>query len=643
MPLFDFLKPKQAELEPTQTAKQHQGLAANAVLNHAATTGDDTAQKEHGQLTQDAPPHPSAMRTVKGALSNLFSGLVHKAEGAAVEALPFVLNPGAELGRRAAEKLLGPGSAPAGDQGHHLAPAAATPAAAPASKDNTADVKTQQFSQHGLPVTPQAWAMQDSIDNGKMHDIQKAVQAEVDKGKLPKTAAEQAVVDRYIQMANRTKGSTMMLEVLPTEMAFATNAPMDAQGHQLGEGGKMGDFRVGAEVAQTRQIAKAVANASAAKEGLDPESDAAKAKMFAMLVPYNNGGENIAMHDAIPQDAVKNLHNLLGKVDKNVNTVATGYSQGGGAVLEYAHKYGGTDGLDKVVAMAPMGGADRLGASGTFSGTMKKDHDPKDKGVDVLSLMNAGDPAQHIYDPLRDRPLLHTARNLMVDKAGEAASSTIGNILHAAMPGPMAAFDGAKSVLAADGYKLAKNGVESGLKANGQPEAAQTVEELAPLIPMMQKEKPSGGDILSIAPSMGNFVLGGGLHNDLKDGTGWLGQKTEQASSVLRVAETIAMPFGGHLLSDTTKLAGQKLEGTAAGMHYEDGALHGAPDDHHFDKGTYGYPMEKAFPLLQTFLGGGQAAADPKVKLLQDQIAKNHGQDYGRRGDWDFTRASDSK
>jgi len=171
---------------------------------------------------------------------------------------------------------------------------------------------------------------------------------QVKAGKLPKEQLEQAAIDNYIKMANETKGSSFILEVMPTEMQWSTGGAVDKAGGNTG----IGDYRVGGDVAQTRRIAESVSDTIAKKSGQNPDSadpeqiKKAKAQVFALMVPYNNGAENIAAHDAKPMDAVENLHNMLGKLDKNVNTVATGYSQGGGAVLEYAHKYGGQDGLD---------------------------------------------------------------------------------------------------------------------------------------------------------------------------------------------------------------------------------------------------------------------------------------------------------
>lgn len=647
MPLFDFLKPKhtqpqQAAPESHATAtpaSQGAGLSANALLNKIGLGGGDTAQQEHAKLTGEGHPPPTGSG-LKSALGDLYDSFAHKAQQVTQSLAPAAAAVGGALGTEVAQRVLGQSAkAPAAAALEHAvapaskpeqsAPAAPSPAPAPAGKDNFDDAKTQQFSQHGLPVTPKAWAMQDSLDGGKMHGIYDAVQAEVKSGKLPNGAAEQAVVDRYIQLANQTKGSTMMLEVLPTELESSLNAPVDAQGRTIGAGAGVGQFKSGPDVAQTRQIAKAVAASVATQQGLDPNSKEAKAQMFAMLIPYNNGGENIAFHDAVPNDAVENLHSTLGKLDKGVNSIATGYSQGGAGVLEYAHKYGGTDGLDKVVALAPMGGADRHGANGTFSGVMKSDR-KDDSGVDVLALMNAADPAQHIYDPLRDDPKARARR----DDAVASVPRAIGNTLHNALPGPVAgALDRFGAYLQSPaGLHQAEHLVETGLNKIGQPGLADKVEQAAPLIDLAVKEKPRLGDIGTLAYSMGNFLAHGGLHNSIKEGTGWLGQKLELIAPALGVA-------GGPLVGSAVERAGAKLESASASLVTEDGNLHGPPGDKQFDKGTLGYPIEKAAPLLQTFMGGSQLDAnDPKVRELQTQIASHRGQTYARRGDWTFTR-----
>ncbi len=648
MALFDFLKPKHKEAPAAPDshasatpASQGLGLSANALLNKIGLTGSTTAHDEHAKISGGGG-HLPTVAGVKGALGDLYDSFAHKAQQVTHAVAPVAAAAlGGALGTGVASRILGPSTqAPAAAAlDHAVAPAtkpeqssppaaqANTPAAA--GKDNFDDPKTQQFSQHGLPVTPKAWSMQDSLDGGKMHDIYNAVQAEVASGKLPKGASEQAVVDRYIQLANQTKGSTMMLEVLPTELESKLNAPVDAKGQKIGDGAGVGEFKSGPDVAQTRQIAKAVAASVATQQGLDPSSKEAQAKMFAMLIPYNNGGENIALHDAVPNDAVDTLHSTLGKLDKGVNSIATGYSQGGAGVLEYAHKYGGSDGLDKVVALAPMGGADRFGATGTFSGVMKSDK-KGDAGVDVLALMNAADPAQHIFDPLRDDPVARAKR----DDAVTSVPRSIGNTIHNALPGPIAgALDRFGSFLKSPaGLHKAEHLLEAGLNKIGAPGLANKIEDAAPLIDLAVKEKPRLGDIGTLAYSMGNFLEHGGIHNSIKDGTGWLGQKLETIAPALSIA-------GGPLLGNAVDNLGNKLEQRSANMVYEDGNLHGPPGDKQFDKGTLGYPIEKAAPLLQTFMGGNKLDTnDPKVRELQTQIASHRGQSYARRGDWTFTR-----
>ncbi len=567
---------------------------------------------------------------------------------------------------------------------------------APAQGATKAEKDTQQYSQSGLPLTAEAWKMQNTIDGGKLYDVYKALEKQVADGKIPKEQLEQKAIDNYIKMANETKGANFILEVMPTEMQWSTGGANDKQGGNTG----IGDYRVGGDVAQTRRIAESVSDTLAAKAGQDPNSNdpeqirKAKAQVFALMVPYNNGAENIAAHDAKPMDAVENLHNLLGRIDnKNVNTIATGYSQGGGAVLEYAHKYGGQDGLDKVIAMAPMGGADRFGADGVYSGNMKGQDNrpwyekinpfakkPEDPGVDVLSIMNASDPAKHIYDPLKDNPVGRDVRNGLVDSVPSMIGGGL-NALGSMIPGAGllgGLWNGAKNLLGNEktqdqlaqwGGQKISNGAQPGINAalNMPPgperdaalEAAQNNQQMGQALPAMvnllQRDGTKAGDIAALLPSMINFMGGGNLNNAVKDGLGWAGAKASDAAPWVGGLAGMVNPLLGAGVNAGLSGLGSWATGQSNSMHTEnmrpDGTVadvHGAPKDGRYDLGTYGYGMNTALPLLDTFLGGpsvtnpNMAGPDAaKVQALQAQIAANQGKDYSRAGDWEFIRQED--
>ena len=704
MSFLDLFRPKQeshaASANPTsppaaqqQAPSPQHGIAANHLLNKAAVTGHDGAQRDLGKLQAGAQA-PGAV--VKDALGDLFSGFtdnakhiagafksagtsLHNALFSGTDPGPAYAAAAAQAGPTqgaAAAQAAGPTQGAAAAQAAGLTQGAAAAQAGPTQRaaaatepeENTQDQsKIQQYSQSGVPLTKEAWSMQDSIDGGKLHQMYKDVQSDLNAKDnalqlKPGQTADSVVIQRYIDAANNNAASaSFMLEVMPTEMHFATQSP-----NAGGTGTGVGDFRVGGDVAQTRQVAKSVADTLVAQDGKDPNAlgeDAqkkARENIYSLMVPYNNGGENIAAHDGVPQDGVNSLHNYLGKIDKRVKTVATGYSQGGAAVLEYAHQFGGTDGLDKVVALAPMGGADRYGADGVFSGKVKKEQSfldrinpfkskEEDQGVDVLSIMNASDPAKHIYDPLRDQPGMRSARDFAVT---QAVPSVISNgirgmgALGGLIPGLGPVINGGANLAAGawDGaLSLLKNPqVQDKLAQVAERKLEGSNPELAHAIPgvvdMLQDDHTKLADVLAIAPSMVNFTMKGGLNNMIKDGLGWAGAKTTQIGSMVGTGTSLLNPLLGTAVTTGSSFLGSTLTNKSSEMAREDGDLHGAPEDKNFSLGTYGYPMEAALPLLGTFLGDGNVihggSQKPEILALQQQIATNQNNAYGRRGDW---------
>lgn len=638
----DLFKPKQEakpaeqkpapaphDAQPSHESAQH-GVAANYLLNESVKTGSPDTSRQLGNLHEGKH---DPLSVIAGAMHQLFGGFT---EGPAAGELPrageqsATPQPAAAVAGAAAQCLPGPNAS--------------------GQSDANVDPKSiQQYSQSGVPLTEEAWAMQDAIDGGKLHDLYGQIQQDIasDKLQLPQgQSADSVAIQRYIEMANATQGASFVLDVMPTEMQWATQGPDGQQQHDTG----IGDFRVGQEVGQTRQIAQSVVNTLVAQQGGDPSNmdPETRANIFGLVVPYNNGAENIAAHDAVPQDGVNNLHNYLQAIDDDVNTVATGYSQGGGAVLEYAHQFGGTDGLDKAIALAPMGGADRFGGDGVYSGTMQ--NGAQDSGVDVLSIMNAGDPAKNIYDPLKDGGVMHDVRNGVVNAVPGVISAGLHGIgaVGSMLPGPLGGLIGGGANLLAglwDGATqnhavqdaLAQGGSQL-LNGLGQPELAQALPDV---VDMMQNDGTQLGDILTLGPSMINFMTGGAVNNAIQDGLGWLGSTTTAVGGAIGAGTSLFNPMLGGLIGLGSSALGSFFSGQAANMTHEDGALHGSPTDGHFDWGTRGYPMQSALPLLDTFLGGPDVVHgnnDPNIAALQQQIAANQGNPYQRLGDWTYTR-----
>ncbi|MEM6928626.1 MAG: hypothetical protein AAF602_16940, partial [Myxococcota bacterium] len=80
-------------------------------------------------------------------------------------------------------------------------------------------------------------------------------------------------------------------------------------------------------------------------------------------------------------------------VDPSVTTVASGYSQGGAAVLDYAldprGEFPDRTTLDYALALAPMGGTDTRGGEGIWAGRVGN--------TQLLSIAHPDDPARHIH------------------------------------------------------------------------------------------------------------------------------------------------------------------------------------------------------------------------------------------------------
>ncbi|MCB9760657.1 MAG: hypothetical protein H6739_12515 [Alphaproteobacteria bacterium] len=288
---------------------------------------------------------------------------------------------------------------------------------------------TQQFSPMGIPLTDEAWERQNQIDDGKLQrlhhntllntlgeagilsdlvangditeeqatqdfsqmsdeDLKELVRT-VDDAQAtqdffaamdPKdyTNFQEAILDKYIEMANADPdGAAFFLDVLPTELDIKPSLT------ELAGTDQPNDFRAGQTTSMIRE-----GSIRASQYFQDKER-------YGLVVPFSNTAENIVANDGVPVDGVDHLSNYLGKIDPNVTTFASGYSQSAAAVLHYAQQYGGTQGLDYASATAPMGGADTQGGTGMYAGTIRTGAD--DPGVQTLSLMHPDDPAQYIH------------------------------------------------------------------------------------------------------------------------------------------------------------------------------------------------------------------------------------------------------
>lgn len=301
---------------------------------------------------------------------------------------------------------------------------------APATNDGG---HTQNYSALGLPLTTDAWERQNKIDGGKLrrlHDetllgtLQEAgllddlVQSGALKdGEIPTDFSEMdaedlsavvnqlddtetvrtffanmnsedftkyqtGIIDSYIEMANKDpSNAAFLLDTLPTDLGvgFKPSEIASGQANNFHAGDDVSAFREGSvEMAEMFQ-----------EQGKDT---------YGLVVPYANTAENIVNTQGQPQDLVDNLSNYLGQIDGDVTTSAMGYSQSGAGVLDYAQQYGGSQGLDYVLAIAAMGGADGKGADGVWSGTIHGSNGEDTQGVKTLSVMNEGDPAKYIHN-----------------------------------------------------------------------------------------------------------------------------------------------------------------------------------------------------------------------------------------------------
>ncbi|MDP2316353.1 MAG: DUF4157 domain-containing protein [Pseudomonadota bacterium] len=285
----------------------------------------------------------------------------------------------------------------------------------------------QQYSEAGIPLTSEAWEMQDAIDGGTLHRLYdqslvshlaeagllEGALSDLDLDALPTHLADlapeqmdqllaaaraqygdgQAFLDNldpklrrelqddtllaYIDEANASEDGTFILEMLPTDTSRTGRDLLEGLKDLLLLGRLPDDFRVGPEVGKARYTALELAGN-------------AEGPVFALPVPYANVPSNVIARYGVPSDGSANMSSLLGRLDDDLTTVGTGYSQGGAAVWDQlTNQSEGGPRLDEALLLAPMGGTDGEGGTGVYAGQVN--------GTETLSVAHEADPAALIH------------------------------------------------------------------------------------------------------------------------------------------------------------------------------------------------------------------------------------------------------
>jgi hypothetical protein len=290
----------------------------------------------------------------------------------------------------------------------------------------------QQYSEVGLPLTDEAWAMQEAIDGGKLRDsYDTSVLAYLEEvgtldsalarggwqpGDLPgdfcslddtslqdmmaavdeayggthsllnslpqadRIALQDRIVQDYLEAANENSEATVILEMLPTDTSQKGREGMESLFEWFVEGSAPNDFRVNSDVADARESALGFADLVTGEEAAGDDTN----DVYSLVVPYSNTVSNVLGRDGVPTDGADNLDTYLAWLDEHVQTVAIGYSQGGAAVIE--HAMSSRDGkLDLAVSLAPMGGADQQGGTGVWGGQQGE--------TQMMTIVHDDDPA----------------------------------------------------------------------------------------------------------------------------------------------------------------------------------------------------------------------------------------------------------
>lgn len=229
------------------------------------------------------------------------------------------------------------------------------------------------YTPAGIPLDDEAWAIQSAIDGGKLLKLHGAM--------APGGAPDEAVVRAYLELASAGgAGAAFMAELLPTDTGHLLRAPATEglRGTAWTAMARLGNMRV----------ARAYLRANPGRS------------MYALLVPYSNTVRNVLESRAAPLDGVRSLERYVaGVAGSKVAVIVVGYSQGAAVALEYEAAHPSNDqGVSYVVALAPMGGADRRGESGVWSGVRD--------GARTLAVANASDPAIRLYHSSAGRVFL---------------------------------------------------------------------------------------------------------------------------------------------------------------------------------------------------------------------------------------------
>lgn len=318
----------------------------------------------------------------------------------------------------------------------------------------------QQYSGLGIPITDDAWERQNDIDNGKLRtcyaasfrdtlreqnpellgkvrdEILDEIETNPDQRELflaiIKNSAEygdwveevdrsdyaegavsrqiqEGTLDRYLEMAATDEEAQLLLELMPTETDGRANpdglGSLDAL---FGQPDELDDYRVGPLVGGFR------AGAAGMADLMDDRSNRERIQgvpnhVYALPIPYGNTAEQacgMPGKRGHPLGAVATmrayLEQLGGAVQRTGGSrptvTATGYSQGGRAVLDYVgSKYNeGVGHVDQAVATAPMGGAqpEARCQDGVWGGQIN--------GTRTLAIEHRDDPARWVSPNNRD-------------------------------------------------------------------------------------------------------------------------------------------------------------------------------------------------------------------------------------------------
>ncbi|MBK9368770.1 MAG: hypothetical protein IPN01_21095 [Deltaproteobacteria bacterium] len=241
---------------------------------------------------------------------------------------------------------------------------------------------TQQYSELGMPLTTEAWNFQNAVDGGKLQAVydrtllsnldaettEQLIQAGVFKAdEVPEdwstlddvtlrtlsgdveahfggaeaflstmdTEAredfQESVLDQYMAMARADEDAAFVFSLLPTEMTDDKAELGESLEDWAVDGQLPNNFAVGEDVGKARVSDVALAGQLQQLQGKNT---------YGLVVPYANTPANTIGRTGTPTDGSAHLDNYLNKLvdpvtgERNVTTVASGYSQGAAGVLD---------------------------------------------------------------------------------------------------------------------------------------------------------------------------------------------------------------------------------------------------------------------------------------------------------------------